>query len=165
MLRSSTLHRSPVSDSRLSRLQCSVACSGVLCCRHEAEKKWSFNEWLPAARKVFLVGEFNAWEPWRNPSPILHPSILRSHAPGGAPRGRFVLPLTKEKTHPMTRCRILGVCAKERRRERREEEGRDQEIKRTKAGAGPCGADSALGWGPALSRRIRSLEHRLARSF
>ncbi|CAE7807009.1 SBE2.2 [Symbiodinium sp. CCMP2592] len=30
--------------------------------RHEAEKKWSFNEWLPAARKVFLVGEFNAWE-------------------------------------------------------------------------------------------------------
>ena len=33
--------------------------------RHEAEKKWSFSEWLPAARKVFLVGEFNAWEPWR----------------------------------------------------------------------------------------------------
>ncbi|CAE7744976.1 SBE2.2 [Symbiodinium pilosum] len=30
--------------------------------RHEAEKKWIFTEWLPAAKRVFLVGDFNGWE-------------------------------------------------------------------------------------------------------
>lgn len=30
--------------------------------RHEAEKKWTFTEWLPKAKCAFLVGEFNKWE-------------------------------------------------------------------------------------------------------
>ena len=54
---------------------------------------------------------------------LSHPSCVRMRLFGGPP-GAAVLPLTKEKTHPMTRCRILGVCAKKRRRE---EEGRDQQ--------------------------------------
>jgi len=30
--------------------------------RNEAEKKWTFTEWLPKAKQVFLIGEFNKWE-------------------------------------------------------------------------------------------------------
>jgi len=30
--------------------------------RHESEQKWTFTEWLPAAREAFLIGEFNNWE-------------------------------------------------------------------------------------------------------
>ena len=71
--------------------------------RHEAEKKWSFSEWLPAARKVFLVGEFNAWEPWRQrwqATPLLSSSEMCACV--------RVCYAKKEKTYPMTRCRMLG---------------------------------------------------------
>lgn len=30
--------------------------------RHEQEQKWTFTEWLPEARRVFLIGDFNNWE-------------------------------------------------------------------------------------------------------
>ncbi|CAL1136649.1 unnamed protein product [Cladocopium goreaui] len=30
--------------------------------RHESEQKWTFTEWLPEARSVFLIGDFNNWE-------------------------------------------------------------------------------------------------------
>ncbi|CAK9050922.1 unnamed protein product [Durusdinium trenchii] len=30
--------------------------------RHELEHKWTFTEWLPEARKAFLIGDFNNWE-------------------------------------------------------------------------------------------------------
>eukprot|EP00931_Biecheleriopsis_adriatica_P037103 TRINITY_DN2129_c0_g3_i1.p1 TRINITY_DN2129_c0_g3~~TRINITY_DN2129_c0_g3_i1.p1 ORF type:complete len:1462 (-),score=350.98 TRINITY_DN2129_c0_g3_i1:235-4620(-) len=30
--------------------------------RNEAEKKWTFTEWLPKAKSVFLIGEFNKWQ-------------------------------------------------------------------------------------------------------
>lgn len=40
----------------------------LMCCelfehvRHESEQKWTFTEWLPEARSVFLIGDFNNWE-------------------------------------------------------------------------------------------------------
>ncbi|CAE8637345.1 unnamed protein product [Polarella glacialis] len=30
--------------------------------RDDAAKKWTFTEWLPKAKQVFLIGEFNSWE-------------------------------------------------------------------------------------------------------
>lgn len=37
--------------------------------RVESRKKWTYTEWLPNAKNVFLIGEFNNWE---NKTPLRH---------------------------------------------------------------------------------------------